>query len=447
MSDAESFREQINALNLASARPDPFSTYEYYQRFLCNAELFPPGKNLRLWLLLAFDRDELVGYIALKQHLDRVLGLRAVKLDFLTAHIACRPHVVARRGHEQAISAAFFAYLLGCKKQWSLLEFHQQDADSALLSPPPEADSGSFQVQHWPTLANGTIHIRWSSLDGYYAALSRKFRSNLSRQMRTLMASGDVQVLTSKDPHAIPALFDLYRSIETHSWKDQTGAAISGNAKWLDYFSGLMEADQRMQLVIQVLLINGMPIGGLICGTFGKGVYALHIVYDDRAARLGPGSAVLLMGMRLAIEGGYEFFDLLSGFGYYKLRWLAQMSETQSLQIYRVGTPFFWRRELGDAKRRWFGKDVADEPSLSNPARHSHDQDTPEVASHDFSKWARPEDLQCYAALIAHARVGSCEFLTSAQLAAVMPFETQRGNGPVMCAKSNEHRSESRISG
>ena len=45
-------------------------------------------------------------------------------------------------------------------------------------------------------------------------------------------------------------------------------------------------------------------------------------------------------------------FNLLWGFGYYKTRWLAEMSETQSLQIYRIGTPFFWRRVLGDLDKR-----------------------------------------------------------------------------------------------
>lgn len=447
ISEADEFRTRVNALNAASARPDPFSTYEYYKRFLRNAALFPPDQNLRLWLLLALEGEELVGYLALKQHSDRVLGLPAVKLDFLTAHIASRPHAVARRGHEQAIGAAFYAYVLGRKKEWSLLEFHQQDADSVLLPPPADAASGSFQVHHWPTMANGTIGIRWASLDGYFAALSKKFRSNLSRQMRTLMASGEVQMLTSSDPDTTPTLFDLYRSIEAHSWKDHTGAAISGNAKWLDYFAGLMEPDQRMQLVIQVLLLNGIPVAGLICGCFGKGLYALHIVYDGRLARLGPGSAILLMGMRTAIEGGYEFFDLLSGFGYYKLRWLAHMRETQSLQIYRVGTPYFWRRELGDAKRRWFGKLTADDSSLSNPGRPAHDPDKSQEEPDGYSGWAAADESQRYAGLIARVRKGHGEFLTSAQLAGVMPFETQRRIAPRSRSGSDQHRGESRVPG
>lgn len=426
ISKAEVHRDAINALNLASARPDPFSTFEFYENYLRNAELFPADGSLRLWLLLAFSGGQLVGYLALKQRTHRFLGLRAAKLDLLAAHLADRPHLVARPEHAKLVSAAIYTYLLSRKKEWSLLEFQQQDAASLLLPAPAQASSGFFQFQQWPNMANGTIPVRWSSIAGYFAALSKKFRSNVSRQMRTLLAAGEVQVLTSSDPQTIVALFELYCSIEAHSWKAQADAAISRDRRWIEYYTGLMSPAQPMRVVIQVLLLDGVPIAGLISGAFDKGLYALHIVYDDRLARLAPGSAILLMGVRLAIEGGYEFFNLLWGFGYYKARWLAQMSETQSLQIYRIGTPFFWRRILGDAKRRWFGKAADDETALFNPARRDVDKAEPAHVDATLAWVAKPEERERYAALVAQVRLGHGEFLSAAQLAAVMPFETQR---------------------
>ncbi len=436
--EAQPFRNAINALNLASSRPDPFSTFDFYQNYLRNAELFQPAGSLRLWLLLAFSGDELIGYLALKHSTHSVFGLRAAKLDLLTSNMADRPHLVARPEHEAPVSAAIYAHLLERKKEWSLLEFQQQDAASPLLPPPAEAASGSCQFKQWPNMASGTIPVRWSSTAGYFAALSKKSRSNVSRQMRTLLAAGEVQVLTSSDPQSSAALFELYRSIEPHSWKGQADAAIGRYRQSVDYCTGLMDPAQPMRIAIQVLLLDGVPIAGLISGAFGRGLYALHIVYDDRLARLAPGSAILWMGMRLAIEGGYEFFNLLWGFGYYKTRWLAQMSETQSLQIYRIGTPFYWRRVLGDVQRRWFRKAVTDEAALFNPARREVDKAEPAQADAASTQLASPAQRERYAALTAQVRRGHGEFLLAAQLAAVMPFETQRPGTPGACAPSEQ---------
>ena len=430
LSLAEPFRHTINALNLASARPDPFSSFEFYQNYLRNPELFPAGAKLQL--LLAFSDGELIGYLALKQCSHRVIGLRAAKLDSLTAHQGDRPQMVVRHQHAESVRAALYAYLLDHKKEWSLLEFPEQDAASTLLPLPAEALSGACHLQRWPNMANGTIPISWNSTAGYFAALSKKARSNVSRQIRALMAAGEVQVLTSSDPQALAPLFELYRSIETHSWKGAADVTISRDDRTIEYYAGLMNVAQPMRVWIQVIVLDGVPIAGLISGGFDKGLYALHIVYDDRLARLAPGSAILLMGIRLAIESGCKFFNLLRGFAYYKERWLAQMSETQSLQIYRIGTPYYWRRVLGDMRRYclrpWRGQTV-NVSALSNPVRCKISKAGPVDAAASPELLASPAERERYATLIARVRRAPGECLSPPELAAAMPFETSRATG------------------
>lgn len=414
LADAAPLRGAIDALNLASARPDPFSTFEYYENHLRHAAGFEPGGAARLWLLLAHEAGELVGYAALKQCRHRVLGLRAMKIDWLTAHVADRPHLVARPGREAAVAAAIYAYLVDRRQHWSLLEFQQQEAGSPLLPPPADAVAGACRFRQWPGAASGAIPIRWPSIRAYYAALSAKSRSNVSRQVRTLLAAGDVQLLASSDPRALPALLELHRSVEARSWKARTAADARD---WAAAYSGLIDPAQPLRLVMQVLLLDGAPIAGLICGAFNHGLYALHMAYDERHARLAPGSALLLMGVRLAIEGRYAFLDLLRGSGYYKTRWLADMGETQNLQVYRAGSPFHWRRVLGDLARAG-STPATSTPTLFNPARR-HAGDAPAGAP------TRGERAR-YAELVTLARRAPGEFLSTGQLAAVMPFETRR---------------------
>jgi hypothetical protein len=412
----------MNALNLASTRPDPFSTFEFYDNYLRNAAPIPAAAQPRLWLLLAFSADQLVGYLALKLCRFRVLGLPAARLDLLTAFKADRPHLVAASDHVAAVRAAIYAHIFSRRKEWSLLELAQQDATSALLPLPREATSRGCSFRQWPNMATGTIAVRSRSLAEYFSALSRKFRSDVRRQMRTLLAAGEVEVLTSSDPQTLPPLFELYRGVEAHSWKARTDAAFAGRNQWAWYYTGLMDAGQPMRVALHVLLLDGVPIAGLITGGFGKGLYALHMVYDERFSRLAPGHPLLLMGMRLAVEGGYGFFDLLQGFGYYKTRWLAEMTETQSLQIYRTGSPFYWRRILGDAKRRWFGASVANEPPLTNPSRRASTKGEPADALASRTPVASSGEQAHHAASIARVKHGRGEFLSSLQLLAALPF-------------------------
>lgn len=416
LADAEPFRAALNALNLAAARPDPFSTFEFYESYVRRALAQPGGERLRLWLLLAFEGEALIGYAALKHSEQRVLGLRAAKLDWLTAHAADRPHVVARPEQARPVAAALYAYLLGRKRQWGLLEFQQQESDSPLLPPPAWTASGACRFQQWPNLANGTIPVRWDSTADYFAALSKKARSNVSRQMRNLLAAGEVRMLTSSHPPSMPALLALYRSIESHGWKARADATTRKDSVT---HADATAPDPTMRPVIQLLLLDGLPIAGLICGAFDKSLYALHIVYDERHAHLGPGSAVLLMGVRLAIEGGYECFNLLRGAGYYKERWLADMSETRSLQIYRVTSPFFWRRAFGDARRHWFRKAEQGAPAPFNPARR-------ELGQAVVADTADASERAQQATLLAQVLSGHGEFLSAADLARVLPFATQR---------------------
>lgn len=420
---AEPLRAAMDALNLASSRPDPFSTLAYFGHYLRTGGPAPHAVPARPWLLLAFVGNELVGYLALKQCAHTVLGLRADKVDLLAAHTADRPHLVARPAHAAAVAEAMYAHLLERRREWSLLEFQQQDAGSPLLAPPADAAVRGCRARSWPDSDSATIPIRWDSLAGYFAALPKKARSNVSRQMRTLLAAGDAQLLTASEPATRALLFELFRGVEAHSWKAGIAAGLRAGRRE-DYYAGLMDPAAPMALTVQVLLLDGVPVAGLISGAFDGGLYALHIVHDERLASLAPGSAMLLMGLRLAIEGKFAFFNLLRGSAYYKARWLAQLTPTRSVQLYRVGSPFHWRRVLGDWGRRLRAPWASRGAVGSNPARRAFR--AADGAAGDPRAALGPAERLRYAPTVQAALRGQGEFLLPAQLAAVLPFDGQR---------------------
>ncbi len=429
--DAEFLRGQINALNLLGARPDPFSTFEFFETFLQHEDSSAGG--LKLWFLTAFDAGRLVGYMALKLVTHTIFGMSASKLDFLVTHDADGPQLIARPEQALAVSEAFYAYLLGRSNEWTFLEFRQQDATSRLFPPPSGTRLAGYAVRQWPAMNNGTIEIRWASLEAYFRSLSKHFRSNVSRQMRRLLAAGNVEYLSSSDPGVTPGLFEMYQDIERRSWKAKAGIAIGRHPRWPDYFGGLLTERQPMHVFMHILLLDGVPVAGLITGAFGQGLYALHIAFDDGHRNLGLGSAALLMGMRQAIEGRFAFFNLLSGFAHFKVRWLATMSPSRNAQIYRIGTPFFWRRVSGDLVRRVH---LAPRPGPMlqfNPARRAlggvADSTEHVVAPRRLLLAGEREVIaRVIATVIARVGRNHGEHLSGRELATLMPFAAQRGS-------------------
>ena len=267
-------------------------------------------------------------------------------------------------------------------------------------------DLSSHRVSQWPSLPNCTIHVRWATLREYVGAMDKKFRSNLDRQMRHLLAAGRSSCCPRRTRTITPALLELYRGIEPRSWKSLAETGIGRQPKRIAYFEGLLAAHQPMRVSIQILLLDGMPIAGLINGSFANGLYALQIVYDEAFARLTPGSAMLLLGMRQAIDGGYAFFNLLSGFGYYKARWLAQATDTRAAQIYRVGTSSYWHRKIGDWRRAMLPAFTKPVRALFNPMRRSTSQQQLARARPErpTAIAAQPAQRQRWATLIAAVR-------------------------------------------
>jgi hypothetical protein len=415
--------KQINALNLQAERPDPFATCEFYCNFLQHG-LVDGASGVKLWFLAVFDGAELVGYLALRQVMRRRFGLHSKRLEFLVGHEADRPQLIARPEHVGQVSAAVYAYLLERRREWSFLELQGQMDGSPLDPARLGLPLRGCLVRDFPNWDNCTVHVGWNTMQQYVHTLSKSTRYDVRHKLQGLQALGTLELLTSSDPIATPALFDLYRSIEARSWKSQTEVAI-GSAVRVDYLKGLLDPRQPMQIVIQILLLDGLPIAGLIFGSFAtaqrKDLHALHIVFDSRLSAVGPGSISLLLGMRFAIEHGYSSVNLLAGFAYYKKRWLAQTTATRSIQIYRRFSLPFWRRLLGDARR---SLQLRAQRSFDgfNPLRRQstaqqHAIDVPAERQFEVTQAEREHAAD----LVAQAHRGRCTRLCAAEIMASAP--------------------------
>jgi CelD/BcsL family acetyltransferase involved in cellulose biosynthesis len=343
-------REEINALNRASRLPDPFSTFEFYELYYAHDEFLRHGVESELWFLTIREGGRIVGYLPLRRVPDRALGVHCWKLEFFATHDNDRPHLVARPADEERCRDSVFRWLHERRRDWSFLELKQQPADS-MLGKTCAFAAPRYHARKFPNLENSSIEIRWKTLREWFGDLSPNMRHNLGRQFRALSALGRLEHLGSADPRATPLLFDLYLTIEARSWKAGADVSISRSARRVEFFRQLLGPRSPLRIRIDLLLLDGIPVAGLLCGGFENRLYAMQSAFDDAYSKAGPGVSTLLFGLREAIDGGYVCFNLLSGFCHYKSRWRADVTQTHAIQVFQSGSPRFFRALLGGLRR------------------------------------------------------------------------------------------------
>lgn len=355
------FEPELDALNLASRRKDPFSTLAFIRNFAAHADWYPGDRDVEPWFLVAMEDRRVVGYLPLRRS--------GQKLEFFVTHDADCPQLVARPEREAEVSAAFYRYLFSRADEWQFLELQDQEPGSALTPPPAGLDLGRYYVRTFPAVENNTIPIRWNALDAYVKSLGSSWRRHVRRKTQKLLGAGNVGWLSSADPRATPALLGLIRMVERKSWKSSHAIALGSHPDRLAYVQGLLSPDQPMKLRLSVLTLDGIPVGGSMTGAYGGTTFGLVIVFDNRLEQLSPGVVVKLMMVRSAIADRHAALNLLRGFGYYKQHWLAEPLPTCNGQLYRLGTPAFWRAIAGDFKRR-LTPSTSGDPGF-NPARRA----------------------------------------------------------------------------
>lgn len=392
--------DRLEALNLASRRPTPFDTLAYLRTFLAHDEYRVPGQEVLF--LVALEGGSPVGYLPLRRVPERVLGIPYTALRCLMVHDNERPRVVSRPEDEARCSAAFYRYLVEEERGWDFLQLHEQDADSALRTPPPSLDLRRFHVRRLPTNPNATILLPYRSVDDYLHALHKNHRRKLAQTARRLLQAGTPELVTAIDPRSLPGALDLYLDLERRSWKVHVGGHIGRHPERVAFFRRLVGPDQPLAMIIHLLLLDGVPIAGALGGSFGRDLYWYEEAFDDGYRDLAPGNAMMLLLVRDAIERGFRSLDLFGNYAYYKARWGATITETEAVQLYRIGSLIHLKALAGDV-RRWLrppvtqrdvdfnlekraaaGEDAAgDAPPKGAHTKDTHENDTHEKGTHE----------------------------------------------------------------
>lgn len=355
---------ELAALNLASRRPCPFSTPEFLSLLFNHDEFAAPGDELLL--LLAYVGERLVGFLPLRKTKRRVLGLSYQRIENFARGYLDRPYAVATSENEVASTAAFYRHLREREHGWSMLDLTSQDAASAFQEL-VDAPGRGYWARRFAAEPNTTVPLPFATLTDYFKSLDGDFRRNLTARCRKLLNAGRVQVVLSSEPAARTDMLAMYLDIEARSWKASVGAGIARHPERLALFRALCAS--ALTTVLQVVILDGVPIAGLAAIEFEGSWYILESTYDSAYSDLAPGYLLHFVALGEAIARRQNAFNLLHAHAYYKKSWNGIATETTAVQIYRVPSLPYFKAKGGDLKRLRRRGEAA--PEQFNPARRA----------------------------------------------------------------------------
>jgi CelD/BcsL family acetyltransferase involved in cellulose biosynthesis len=339
----EEFSVEIDRLNAAATRPNPFLSSAFLKAYALQNEYHPPGEE-RLYLV--HDGSALIGCAPLRRCADgagsalvRLIGWRSIRLGCLAPFDTEYPGILAAPVDQDRVAAALVRHLRDNDREWDLLEFAGQQPGTALHRAVQAADGWRFRARDIEVQPYNVIPLAWNDLAGYFHSLAKKMRSNISRQTRRLFAAGEVELVFADGAGATSAWFDAYRDLDARSWKGGGTASIQRNARRTAFYRDIAAGKAGLDPSFIGVVLDGVLIAGLILGSGmasdGRSAWCLEMAYDRSRADLGPGQLLLLLAVAHAIDGGHTHLSFMQNFSYYKHRWGALPAEVRNVTLAR----------------------------------------------------------------------------------------------------------------
>ncbi len=368
----QSLAGELDAVNEGSAKPSPFATSAFTITYASNSERDPLGMDVRLfvvrdgggravgWAVFAFRVDELLTTPAIAMERSAAIAKlvtvasrcsRASRLELMTTSDVDRPGIVARHGYEDVVAKALLTHLVEHERDWTMLEWRAQEREAPLWRAAHEMAGPLLRVRDVELDPYSEVSLQWRTVEAYFHSLSKRMRSNVSRQARKLYASGDVGLLMVEGPEATAAFFDAYLELETRSWKHQSAAAVSRHPLRKKFYSKVVSGQAGIEPSMIGVTLDGVLIAALINGRFGDRMWSMEMAFDESFNELGPGQLLLLLAVMDGVEKNCRSLNFFQLHGYFKRRWLADEFPVVNVQLIRRPSLHHVRALLGDALR------------------------------------------------------------------------------------------------
>ena len=430
------FASQVDTLNQASARPNPFLSSAFLHCYALNNEYFPDGDEIRLYTV--WEQQAMVGCLPMRWRKEyfgprwRGTGLSSVRLCFLAPLDVEQPGLLCAPEDEERVAAVLILHLMNQSPRFGMLEFIGQRPDSVLYRTVHRITDSRFQIRDIDVEPYNEIALPWPDVGAYFRALSPNMRRNVARYARYLFAEGTTEIVLAEGGAAVSAWLDAYCDLESRSWKNNTPAAVTRHPRRLQFYRELLLGKAGFAPSFIGILLDGALIAAALNGSNSdappdaRGVWGFEIAYDEAYTDLGPGQLLTLLTADAALKRNEKFVNLLHSFSYYKQRWKAEQIVVKNVQMIRRWSLHHVRGLIGDLRRRLKSRAGAAD---SQPHHAQQGANAEPSASKGGPKPVRPDRAQARlvtAKALTYSGLGM-QRLDYAQIRTMLPFDTSAG--------------------
>jgi CelD/BcsL family acetyltransferase involved in cellulose biosynthesis len=329
--DWTALRDQWDNLLEESVFPSIFLSFDYLHSAYT---AFHAGHSEPFILTLKNDEGLLLGIAPFRRSVRRQGLTDIAVLEHLVTWEVDKPYIIARKGWEEAIWQAIFAFLDANPAEWDMLELMEMPD----FLPGTSGVEKLFQVPGYrcrTSVGPDGPYIDLTQTWERFLGQHKKYRMALNRLNRLCPGC---QVVAYNDKSSIEMGLELHIALERFSWKHGK-IGLERNALHMEFYQEIIPAlAEKGRASVHILLSGeGRPMAGIICCSFEQTLYALHTVYDPGFSQYSPGK--LLMGLMLKDYMGHATLksaDLLCGFAEYYRPWASRIITTTNFQILRL---------------------------------------------------------------------------------------------------------------
>lgn len=267
--------------------PRFFQRWEWYASYL--EALEPDDRSVHF--LVMYRGAGPVAIFPLKLVTWRVAGLRLARLQFPRGpHMALADFLYARTDANAELICRLVEHLRTTRHlRWDALFLAELLEDSAAL----------FSLQRQPPKLlvleprGGCDYLPCESFAETEQRLSKNFRANLRKARNRLQQLDEVEFVCAQRREDLDRAFDEFLRVEASGWKGASGtaSAIALDDRLVSFYRSLIRNFSSTESCeINLLKTGERGIAAQFCLLSGDTSYVLKIGYDERYAKLSPGS-------------------------------------------------------------------------------------------------------------------------------------------------------------
>jgi CelD/BcsL family acetyltransferase involved in cellulose biosynthesis len=280
----------------------------------------------RRWVLIARDKDVVVGIMPLRIEHYRGTPLRLVR--WMGAPLSDYQNAICAPGREAECARAFLAYLVEQKSRWDLCDLNDVPRGHPLSQGGGPLHATVEFHRHCPIIRLP------SSWDAYLKTLGKNLRANVPRRRRQLEKAFRAELGIVEDPAELAqAMEDLF-ALHNRRWRKRgVRGAFASKRVQAFHHEVARRFLQRGWLRLHRLRLDGQTRGAFYCFHIPGRTYYYLSGFDLEISKFSPGNVLMGEVVKRAIADGDRELDLLRGDETYKYAWKAEDTQTERIVL------------------------------------------------------------------------------------------------------------------